>query len=236
MIAASRIATAGQRVQGRVVPDAPAAFPRYSPRERVADAIVQAVALVASLAAGVVIVALAAGELSALPILGVVVYALGLIGVFAFSAGYHWMSRPGWKEILRRLDHAAIFVMIAGSCTPFALVKVGGPLGYGVLAAVWAVAVLGVALKLLLPRRFERAALVLYVLQGWAVLAAVQPLILAVAPLPLILFAIGGVLYTVGVGFHVWRRLPYQNAIWHGFVLAAAGCQYAAILDAVVLG
>ena len=216
-------------------PGAAPAFPLYRLREQIADGVVQAIALVASLAAAVAIVAMAVGELSAIPTLSLVAYALGLTGVFAFSAGYHWVSRPAWKEILRRLDHAAIFVMIAGSCTPFALVKVGGPLGYGVFAVVWAVAILGVALKLLLPRRFERTALILYVLQGWAVLAAVEPLILAVAPLPLLLFAAGGALYTIGVGFHVWHRLPYQNAIWHGFVLAAAGCQYAAILEAVVL-
>lgn len=214
---------------------APAAFPLYRLREQVADGVVHAIAVVASLAAAITIVTMAAGELSVLPTLSLLVYALGLIGVFAFSAGYHWVSRPGWKEILRRLDHATIFVMIAGSCTPFALVKVGGAIGYGVFAAVWVVAIFGVALKLLLPRRFERVALALYVLQGWAVLAAIQPLILAVAPVPLLLFAAGGVLYTIGVGFHVWHRLPYHNAIWHGFVLVAAGCQYAAILESVVL-
>ena len=224
-----------RRHAGAVAPAASAPFPLYRLREQVADGIVHVIALVASAAAAVTIVAMAAGELPILSTVSLVVYALGLIGVFAFSAGYHWVSRPRWKEILRRLDHAAIFVMIAGSCTPFALVKIGGPLGYGVFAAVWAVAVFGVALKLLLPRRFERMALVLYVLQGWAVLAAIEPLIEAVAPLPLLLFAAGGALYTVGVGFHVWHRLPYQNAIWHGFVLVAAGCQYAAILKSVVL-
>ncbi len=223
------------RPAGAAASAASAPFPLYRLREQVADGILHVIAVVASLAAAVAIVAMAADELPVLPTVSVVVYALGLIGVFAFSAGYHWVSRPRWKEILRRLDHAAIFVMIAGSCTPFALVKVGGAMGYGVFAAVWAAGLLGVALKLLLPRRFERAALALYVLQGWAVVVAIQPLILAVAPMPLLLFAAGGVLYTIGVGFHVWHRLPYQNAIWHGFVLVAAGCQYAAILGSVVL-
>jgi hemolysin III len=111
----------------------------------------------------------------------------------------------------------------------------GGAWGIGLLSAVWAIALIGVATRLAFPRAFERLSVPLYLAQGWAVLVAIKPLALSVPTLALVLIGIGGALYTVGVLFHLWHRLPYHNAIWHGFVLVAAGVHYAAILDATIL-
>ena len=105
--------------------------------------------------------------------------------------------------------------------------------GAMLLVFVWAVAIGGIALKFSLPRRFDQISIGLYLLQGWAVLAAIDPLISSVTTRVLVLLLLGGVLYTVGVVFHLWQRLPYQNAVWHIFVLCAAACHYAAILYAV---
>jgi hemolysin III len=142
-------------------------------------------------------------------------------------------THPGWKEEIRRYDHAAIFLMIAGTYTPFALIAVGGTIGLGLLILVWLVAIGGMMLKLLRPRRFDRASVVLYLALGWVILPAMG---LVVATLPtsaLVLLVVGGLLYTVGVAFHVWETLPYQNAVWHGFVLVAASCHFVAVLRVV---
>ncbi|NIA71052.1 hemolysin III family protein [Pelagibius litoralis] len=213
----------------------PLVFPTYASAERRADAAVHVLGVGASLIAFPILILLALPQGSSLSILSLAVYGTGLIAVFACSAAYNMAKRPGWKEILRRLDHAAIFVMIAGTYTPFSLIVIGGGWGLALLAAVWVVALAGVALKLFLPRRFERAAIALYLAQGWAILAVVEPLVAALSTAALVLLVTGGGLYTLGVVSHLWRRLPYHNAIWHALVLAAAGCHYAAILEAVVL-
>jgi hemolysin III len=151
------------------------------------------------------------------------------------SAVYN-MARDGmFKRLLRRCDHAAIFVMIAGTYTPFSLEVIGGAWGRGLLIFVWTVAAAGVALKLLRPHRFERLSVVVYLMLGWCVLAALDPLLARISLWGLVLLFAGGVLYSLGVVFHLWTRLPFHNAIWHGFVLAAAGCHYAAIMLEVVL-
>ena len=131
-------------------------FPSYTRLERIADACVHAVSVLFSVAAASLLLIGAIGVLPAALFIGLIVYSIGLIGMFAASAAYNLVPHVGAKEILRRLDHAAIFVMIAGSYTPFALV-VGGATGYALLASVWAIAAAGVAIKLRFPRRFDKA-------------------------------------------------------------------------------
>ena len=137
------------------------------------------------------------------------------------------------KEVLRRLDHAAIFVMIAGSYTPFALV-VGGIAGHALLAAVWAIAAVGVAIKLRFPRRFDKISVLLYLFQGWIVVLALDSITAALPSRALTLLVAGGIVYTLGVGFHLMERLRFHNVIWHVFVLGGAACQFVAIRDAVM--
>jgi hemolysin III len=124
-------------------------------------------------------------------------------------------------------------VKIAATYTPFALVKLGGPVGLALLAGVWIVAVTGAAAKLVAPGQFVRTAYVLYLAQGWACLLVLKPLVLALSATALELLVVGGVLYTVGVAFHLWHKLPYNNAIWHGFVLLASACHFVAIANAL---
>ncbi len=165
--------------------------------------------------------------------IGLTVYSIGLIGMFAVSAAYNMVSHAGMKEILRCLDHAAIFVMIAGSYTPFALV-VGGMAGHTLLAAVWAIAAAGIAIKLRFPRRFDKLSVLLYLSQGWIVLLALDPITAALSSRALTLLVAGGIVYTLGVAFHLMERLRFHNVIWHIFVLGGAACQFVAIRDAVM--
>lgn len=186
-----------------------------------------------SLAAAALLLVGAIGVLPAAIFVGLIVYSIGLVGMFAASAAYNLVSHVGVKEILRRLDHAAIFVMIAGSYTPFALV-VGGRTGHMLLAAVWAIAAVGVAIKLRYPRRFDKLSVLLYLSQGWIVLLALNSITAALSNRALSLLVAGGVVYTVGVAFHLMERLLFHNVIWHIFVLGGAACQFAAIRDAVM--
>ena len=206
-----------------------------SPSERAVDGVVQGLNVIATVIAVVALMIIAIPNASRLVITSLVIYGLGFLATSGTSAAYHLASRLTWKEGLRRVDHAAIFLMIGGTYTPFALVSIGGVWGYGLCVAVWVVALFGIAVKLLLPRRYNRASVALYLALGWSVLLALNPLLSAVSVTTLALLCIGGVLYSTGVVFHLLRRLPYQNAIWHLFVMVAALCHYAAVVQGVAL-
>jgi hemolysin III len=211
------------------------AFPNYTIRERVADGCIHIIGVTASLVALTTLLIIGIKSQTLPFVVSLTIYGLALVATFSFSAGYHLVVRPKLKEVLRRLDHAAIFLMIAGTYTPFILIKMQTPWGFGLLAVVWIMAAIGIAIKLFAPRFLEDLSTALYLVQGWAVIAAWEPLMSAMPGRVLTLLAIGGVLYTIGVVFHLWERLPYQNAIWHGFVLSAASCHFAAVMSVVSL-
>ncbi len=208
--------------------------PTYGRGERMVDRGVHYAGLLAALIGSIVLIVAAAERERALTIVSVAVYGVGLLGMIGASALYNFAAPSRRKEWFRRLDHAAIFLMIAGTYTPFALVRMGGGWGLGIAIFVWVAAVAGIALKLLYPRRFERLSILLYLALGWIILVALAPLFQAVSLPAIILLGIGGLLYSVGVLFHLWRRLPYHNAVWHGFVIGAAACHWVAVLNGVV--
>jgi hemolysin III len=210
------------------------AFPIYTRAEEIADACVHALGVTAGFVAATILVILALEQLPTEAAVSVVIYALGMLAVFCFSAAYN-LSRGPKRWLLRRCDHAAIFIKIAATYTPFAAAKLGGSTGIALLAAVWGIALAGAAAKLMFPRTMARWSCVLYLAQGWACVFTIQPLVAALSPTAMTLLLVGGLLYTVGVVFHLSERLPYHNAIWHGFVLVASACHFAAVLDAVVL-
>lgn len=209
-------------------------FPQYTMRERVADGCIHAIGVTASLVALTALLVIGVESQVTLWVLSLAIYGLALVAMFSCSAGYNLVVRPKLKEVLRRLDHAAIFLMIAGTYTPFVLIKMNNSWGLGLLAVVWTMAAIGIVIKLFAPRFLDGLSTALYLVQGWAVIAAWEPLMWALPGRVLSLLVVGGVLYTIGVVFHLWERLPYQNAIWHGFVLSAASCHYAAVI--VVVG
>lgn len=202
-------------------------------QERRIDGAVHVLGVSAALIGAVLLLRDSLAGHDARTILAAWVYSAGALAMFGFSAAYHLATRPDRRGILRRCDHAAIFVMIAGSYTPFALVSVGGTLGLGLLALVWVVALAGVVLKLLRPLRLGRGSIALYLALGWIGLPAAGALVPVLPRSALVLLGAGAVLYTAGVAFHLWRGLAHHNAIWHGFVLAAACCHYAAVRAAL---
>ena len=202
-------------------------------REIVADAVVHAIGLVAAGVGAVVLLGfvLHGGAYGALP--AVALYTLGLFVMLGCSCAYNLAPASPRKERLRQFDQAGIFLMIAGTYTPFTTLSLGGPWAIGLTSFVWLAAIAGAGLKLFFPRRFDRLTIAAYLALGWAGGIAVAPLLDALGVTTLALIAVGGVLYSVGVIFHLAERLPFQAAIWHGFVVAAAGVHYAAVLRAL---
>jgi hemolysin III len=164
----------------------------------------------------------------------VAVYAVCVIAMIGCSMAYNLAENHKRKALLRRFDHAAIFLMIAGTYTPFTTLRFDGVWAISMTTIVWALALIGAAGKLFLPGVSKKIWLVFYIGLGWMVVAALGPLVHGVPLAGLILLAVGGALYTIGVPFYVWEKLPFRRAIWHGFVMAAAGVHYAAVLTGVV--
>ena len=197
-------------------------------REQRADAVMHGIGLPAALMGCAVLLARMPDSPGAKAAIGF--YAFGLVATFGFSAAYN-LSPPGPRRaLLRRFDHAAIFLMIAGTYAPVSLLGIGGVLGTVLLGLVGAGALLGAAVKLLAPGRFERTAIAAYLALGWVGAVAAVPLARSLPGWQFGALVLGGLLYSLGVIAHVSTRLPYNLAIWHGFVLLAAGCHYALVL------
>jgi len=210
-------------------------FPTYTRAEVVADSVVHAVGIAFGVAGIAALLALSFTRLDPAAATAVLIYGAGMLAVFCFSAAYN-LSRGPRRWLLRRCDQAAIYVKIAATYTPFAAIKLGGAVGIGLLVTVWGIAAIGAAAKLIAPAYLARTSYLLYLAQGWACVFTLPSLMEALSGSALMLLLIGGVLYTVGVVFHLWEKLPYNNAIWHGFVLTASACHFAAVIDAVALG
>jgi len=166
-------------------------------------------------------------------IVAISIYGACLIAMLSASALYNIGIKPGLDWLLQRVDHAAIYLKIAGTYTPFTLIS---GQGLGLLAGLWVAAALGTALKLFSPVRFRVAALALYLGMGWVgvlILPSLAPLLPSAT---LVLMILGGVVYTTGVLFYLWKRLPYHFAIWHIFVLVASVLFYAAVMVLVLSG
>jgi hemolysin III len=201
----------------------------YSRAEQMSDAVVHVAGLVAALVAVPVLITLAAvwfGDAST--VIAAIVYGLSLIGMFACSALYNMTPLPHWKDLLRRIDQSAIYLKIAGTYTPFAVLT-GSQAGF-FLAGVWSAALAGASLILLSPGRLKWSALALYLGLGWAGALIGGPLVEGLSPAGLGLILSAGGIYTLGLVFFLWERLPFHNTIWHVFVLAASFLLYAAVL------
>jgi len=201
----------------------------YDRAEIIADGVVHATGIVLGLigAAAIVIAALRASPVAIAPIL---IYLTGLIAMLSISAAYNMWPVSPTKWLLRRFDHSAIYLLIAGTYTPFLALMKSGLAFAGLTVGIWSSALVGVLLKLALPGRFDRLSIALYLMLGWVGVIAYDHLLPVIPSASLWLLAIGGVLYSLGTLFHLWERLRFQNAIWHGFVLLAAGCHYSAVL------
>jgi hemolysin III len=223
-------------VEPTPVPVPAAKPPRHypTPAAKCADLVVHIVGLTLALVGGVVLLTFAVRDGSISAVVGVSIYAAGVIAMLAFSTAYNF-AKARYRPVLRRLDHAGIFLMIAGSYTPFTIHNLTGAWAWGMTIAVWSIAAVGALGKLFLPKVDRRLWVAVYLALGWLVVIALKPMIDHVYWAALLLLVAGGVLYSTGVIFYVNKRLKFSRAIWHGHVVAAAAAHWAAVLIGVVL-
>ncbi len=204
------------------------------PIERVADGWVHLAGLSGAAIGGLVLLGLALGMGRAGLAVAVGVYALCLMLMFLASAAYN-LGGPRWRDLFLRLDQAAIFLMIAGSYTPFTTQRLTGAWAWGLSLTVWTIALVSAACKILAPNLAQRVWVGVYLALGWLVVVALQPMLAAVSLWAMGLLLAGGVAYSLGVIVFLKENLPFRSAIWHGFVTAGAAMHFVAILTGVVL-
>ena len=210
------------------------ASPPQRPGEEIASAVIHGLGLVLAVGGLGVLTAFSGTRGTPWHMTACSIYGATLILLFAASTLYHAVTHARAKAVLRVLDHAAIYLLIAGTYTPFTLVNLRGPWGWSLFGAVWGLALAGILLQTRLLQVPRRWSLLIYLLIGWAVLAAIMPLLRMVAPGGLLLLGAGGLAYTLGSVFYAWKGLRWGHPIWHVFVLAGSGLHYFAILFYVI--
>lgn len=203
-------------------------FPNATIPERIADGTVHAVGVIGAITGTIMLLLWAAGAVSAGGMVALAIDGCALIATFAASAIYNMMPYDAPRPMLRRLDHAAIYLKIAGTYTPL-VVMIGTWFAYVILVIVWALAIIGMTLKLFFWRKPGRFGPALYLIMGWLSVGLIWAMIPAVPATVIWLIAAGGFLYTAGVPIYATKSMPFSTAIWHVFVVVASGCFFAAI-------
>ena len=209
--------------------------PEYSRGHELANSIIHGVGTILSVAGLSVLVVFASLRATTWHIVSCSIYGTTLVLLYASSTLYHSFRSPRIKQVLRAVDHASIYLLIAGSYTPFTLVTLRGPWGWSLFGIIWALALIGIALKIFFTGRFRIASTLIYTGMGWMVVIAIKPLMQHMPPGGIAWLLAGGLAYTLGIVFYLWKRLPFHHAIWHLFVLAGSLFQYFAVMFYVVL-
>ena len=204
------------------------AYPAYARSERIADGTMHTLGVTGALTGSVWLIIWTIGHVSGGQSIALAIYGLALIATFTASAIYHMTPWENLRPTLRRIDHAAIYLKIAGTYTPL-VIMIGSLSSYLILIVVWGLAAFGMARKLFFWRDKTKNGVILYLIMGWMSVAIFGSLVPILPLSALLLIAIGGGLYTLGAVFHVWESLKFSNAIWHGFVVAASACFFVAI-------
>jgi hemolysin III len=207
---------------------------QYSPGHELANSIIHGIAALLSAAGLTVMVVFAALNGDAWHIVSCSIYGATMVLLYTASTLYHSFQRPRVKEVFHVIDHAAIYLLIAGTYTPFMLVTLRGPWGWSIFGSIWGLTALGIGLKIFFTGRFRLVSTGIYLLMGWLVVIAIKPLLGALPRPAILLLLTGGLLYTLGVIFYICRRIPFHHAIWHAFVFAASAFHFFAIMLYVI--
>lgn len=205
-------------------------------REYLADGVVHVAGVILAVIGAAFVVYWAATHSDNIFFVALIAYGMGLIGTFIFSAAYNLTTQIERRAFLRKLDRAAIFIMIAGTYTPLGLIGIGGSWGYWIVVAVWVIAAIGASYTLFWPRKIERLSMALYLGQSWLIILAIKPMFESMSLFASTMVIVGGLVYMAGVLFYHRDDWPYNRAIWHTFVLSAAAIHFFAILDVAQAG
>jgi hemolysin III len=208
---------------------------RFSVGELIADGVVHGIGLAFAIGCGTVLIVFAAIGTARPELPAIITYLTTLLAVLGISLAFNLAPVSGFKKLMARLDQAAIFLLIAGTYTPFLAVIGGTPMAQMLMVIVWALALVGVALKLIVPEKFGRLAIVLYLAIGWSGVLVFQTLATALPAPTFWLIVAGGITYSAGIIFHLWDRLRFQNVLWHVFVVAGSICHLWAVFHVMVL-
>ena len=206
----------------------------YTAREELANSLTHGLGALLSVAGLVLLVVFAARHGDAWHVVSTAIFGTTLVLLYTASTLYHSLRGERLKQRLQKFDHAAIFLLIAGTYTPFVLVPLRGPWGWSLFGIVWGLAIVGVALKFWFAGRFKLVSTLIYIGMGWLVVIAIKPLMAALPAGGVKLLVAGGLCYTGGAVFYLWKRLPYHHAVWHLFVLGGSACHWAAVFCYVV--
>ncbi|HET7535444.1 MAG TPA: hemolysin III family protein [Candidatus Didemnitutus sp.] len=207
---------------------------RYSLREEIAHAVTHGVGAALGVAGLVLLVVWSARFGDAWHVTSSAIFGTTLVLLYTTSTLYHSFRGERVKTLLRKFDHAAIFLLIAGTYTPFMLVTLRGAWGWSLFGVVWGLAVVGVALKFWFAGRFRVVSTIVYLAMGWLVLLAFKPLVAALPRAGLVWLFAGGACYSAGTIFYLWKKLPYHHAVWHVWVLAGSVCHWIAVFGSVI--
>lgn len=207
---------------------------QYSKSEEIANGVTHAVAVLLSITALVLMVVYSSRYGDVYHIVSSAIFGSTLILLYSASTLYHLIPVSRAKNVFRKLDHAMIYLLIAGTYTPYTLVNLRGPWGWSLFGVVWGLALSGLLLELLLSRRLGWLSVTLYLCLGWLIIIAVQPLMANLAGAGIALLVAGGLFYSLGVIFYLWKNLPFQHAIWHLFVIAGSLCHFFSVFLYVI--
>ena len=203
-------------------------------RNEIASALTHGLAAVAALAASAVLITLAALYGDAWQLAASIVFGITLLLLYVASTLYHSIQHPVAKGRLKVFDHCAIYLLIAGTYTPFTLIGLRGPWGWGLFIAIWSLALCGVVFKLFYTGRFKRLSTFIYVAMGWLIIVAIKPMLHSLDAWTLAWLLAGGLFYTLGTYFYHRESIPYSHAIWHLFVIAGSVCHFVAVTAQVL--
>jgi len=201
----------------------------YSLLEEVFNSITHGIGAMLSIAALVLLIVFSSIYGNAFHVAGSAIFGVTLILLYSSSTLYHGFQKPQLKRVFQILDHSCIYLLIAGTYTPFLLVTLRGVLGWTMFGVIWFLAILGVLFKIFFVNRFNITSTIAYVLMGWIIIFAIGPLVDSLPSGGIVWLVAGGLAYTLGVVFYAWKRLPFNHAIWHLFVLGGSICHFFAI-------
>ena len=206
-----------------------AAFDYKTNKEELWNAISHGIGVILSIPALVFLILKGVEEGTTMHVVSYTIFGASMLLLFLMSTLLHSMPKRV-KRVFSILDHSAIYILIAGTYTPFLLVSIQGVLGWTLFGIIWGLAIAGVLFKVFFIHRYEFVSLIFYIVMGWLIVIAIKPLIQVLTMPGFMLLLSGGLLYTIGSVFYAWRKLPYNHAIWHVFVIAGSACMYFCVL------